>query len=120
MLHPDGEIQIAIHAGQRYVHRLVEQSFAELPAQPPPVRTDASYLVTGGLGMLGRSVAKWLISKGAKHLVLTGRKASSRQHRELFSPAEMKAAEIHVVAADISREEEVSRSLRRSERNFRR
>ena len=47
------------------------------------VREDATYLVTGGLGMLGQSVAKWLISKGAKHLVLTGRNASAEATQEL-------------------------------------
>jgi len=28
------------------------------------VRKDATYLVAGGLGMLGHSLAKWLIGKG--------------------------------------------------------
>ena len=108
LLFPDGETQIAISAGrQRNVARLVKQSLAELPAQLPRVRGDATYLVTGGLGMLGRSVAKWLISKGAKHLVLTGRNASSKTAQKIFSTAEINSAAIHVVAADISRDEDV-------------
>jgi acyl transferase domain-containing protein/surfactin synthase thioesterase subunit/acyl carrier protein len=112
LLHPDGETQIAISAaGQRNVPRFVRQSLAELPAQLWQVRSDATYLVTGGLGMLGRSVAKWLISKGAKHLVLTGRNASSKAAQELFSTAEINGAAIRVVAADISRDEDVSRLM---------
>jgi acyl transferase domain-containing protein/surfactin synthase thioesterase subunit/acyl carrier protein len=112
LLNPDGETQIAISAtGQRFVPRLVRQSLAELPAQLPRVRSDATYLVTGGLGMLGRSVAKWLISKGAKHLVLTGRNASSNALPEVFSTTELRSAAIHVVAADISRNEDVSRLM---------
>src|SRR5215813_2070492 len=109
LLHPNGETQIAISAGgQRYVPRFVRQSLADLPAQLPRVRGDATYLVTGGLGMLGRSVAKWLISKGAKHLVLTGRSASSEGAQELFSGAETNSAAVRLVAADISRDEDVS------------
>ena len=112
LLYPDGETQIAISAGgQRNVPRFVKQPLAELPAQLPRVRGDATYLVTGGLGMLGRSAAKWLIRKGAKHLVLTGRNASPEAAQEVFSAAEIKSAAIHVVAADISREEDVSRLM---------
>ena len=112
LLHPSGETQIAIAAdGERYVARLVKQSLAELPAQRLLVRGDASYLVTGGLGMLGRCVAEWLISKGAKHIVLTGRNASSEAAKKLFSATETNGAIIHAVAADISRDEDVSRLM---------
>jgi surfactin synthase thioesterase subunit/NAD(P)-dependent dehydrogenase (short-subunit alcohol dehydrogenase family)/acyl carrier protein len=114
LLYPDGETQIAISAGgQRNVPRFVKQSLAELPAQLPRVRGDATYLVTGGLGMLGRSAAKWLIRKGAKHLVLTGRNASAEAAQEVFSAAEIKSSAIHVVAADISREGDVSRLMQK-------
>src|SRR5262249_51999671 len=72
LLHPDGETQIAISvANKRHVARFVKQPLSGLGARQPQIRADASYLVTGGLGMLGRSIANWLISKGAKHLVLT-------------------------------------------------
>ena len=119
LLHPDGETQIAISAdGQRNVPRFVRQSLAELRAQLPRVRADATYLVTGGLGMLGRSVAKWLVSKGAKHLVLTGRNASSEVAQELLSAAEFNGATIHVVAADISRDEDVRRLVQTISSDF--
>ncbi|MGB5212138.1 MAG: SDR family NAD(P)-dependent oxidoreductase, partial [Anderseniella sp.] len=111
LLAPRGETQIAIFAGQCYVPRFIKQPFAELPTRIPEVRSDATYLITGGLGMLGRSVAKWLIGKGAKHLVLTGRNATSRIAQDLFSAAEVNNAEIRVVAADISTEEDVRRLM---------
>src|SRR5215510_5687484 len=113
LLHPDGETQIAISAtGTRHVARFVKQSLADLPAQPPRVRGDATYLVTGGLGMLGHSMAKWLIHKGAKHLVLTSRNASSEAAQDIFSAGEINGAAIHVVAADISRDENVRQLIR--------
>ena len=45
------------------------------PVQNRPVRVDpgAGYLVTGGLGDLGRVVVDWLVREGARHLLLTGR-----------------------------------------------
>jgi acyl transferase domain-containing protein/surfactin synthase thioesterase subunit/acyl carrier protein len=112
LLHPDGETQIAINAsGERYIQRFVTQSLDELPAQPPRIHGDATYLLTGGLGMLGRRVAGWLIGNGAKHLVLTGRNASADEAKDLFSAAH-NGASIRIVAADISRDDEVSRLIR--------
>jgi acyl transferase domain-containing protein/surfactin synthase thioesterase subunit/acyl carrier protein len=114
LLRPDGETQIAISGdAQRYVPRLIRQCLAELPAELPRVRGDATYLVTGGLGMLGQNVAKWLIHKGARYIVLTGRNATSEAAQELAKAAQGSAAVIRVEAADISREEDVSRLMQR-------
>jgi acyl transferase domain-containing protein/NADPH:quinone reductase-like Zn-dependent oxidoreductase len=41
------------------------------------VRADATYLVTGGFGAFGMATAKWLASRGARHLVLVGRRGAS-------------------------------------------
>ncbi|MGW1406021.1 type I polyketide synthase [Streptomyces sp. NPDC002403] len=36
-------------------------------------RSDGTYLITGGLGVLGLEVARWLAGRGARRLVLAGR-----------------------------------------------
>jgi surfactin synthase thioesterase subunit/acyl carrier protein/NADP-dependent 3-hydroxy acid dehydrogenase YdfG len=119
LLYPDGESQIVISAGnERLVPRFVRQSLSELPAQSPSVREDATYLVTGGLGMLGRSVTKWLISKGAKQVILTGRNANPDTAKELFSAKEVDGASIEVVACDISRHDDVRRLMRTIGKKF--
>ena len=41
------------------------------------LRPDAAYLSVGGLGGLGRSVATWLVEKGARHIVFFSRSAGS-------------------------------------------
>ncbi|MFE9611304.1 SDR family NAD(P)-dependent oxidoreductase [Streptomyces sp. NPDC006012] len=47
------------------------------PAQTGPaptrMRPDATYLVTGGAGGIGSELARWLVARGARHLLLTGR-----------------------------------------------
>lgn len=43
------------------------------PVASVPVRADATYLVSGGLGHLGLQVASWLAARGARHLCLLGR-----------------------------------------------
>ena len=70
---PDGEDQIAFRAGQRYAVRLVRMQRAALGGPAFQLRSDASYLITGGLGGLGLRVARWMIAKGARHLILLGR-----------------------------------------------
>lgn len=39
------------------------------------LRPDASYLIVGGVGGIGRSVAHWLLAHGAKNLILLSRSA---------------------------------------------
>ncbi len=66
----ESEDQLALRGGGRFVPRLVAaapEAFA--PLAP---RSDATYLITGGLGGLGRRVARWLVDRGARHVVLTG------------------------------------------------
>ena len=45
------------------------------PSTAAKCRPDAAYLVTGGLGGVGLEVARWLVGRGARHLVLVGRTA---------------------------------------------
>jgi len=85
------------------------------------VRADASgegdfdaagtYLVTGGYGGLGLKVAEWLVSRGARHLVLTGRSAPSSDAARAIEALEGAGAAIAVARADVSREDDVRRVL---------
>ncbi|HEY4002170.1 MAG TPA: thioester reductase domain-containing protein [Candidatus Xenobia bacterium] len=68
---PEGESELAWRNGHWYRLR----GTAEAPkGSPPALHADATYLVTGGLGALGRHVARWLVAHGARHLMLLGRR----------------------------------------------
>lgn len=41
------------------------------------LREDGTYVLIGGTGGLGRSMAKWMVNNGAKHVVLVSRNASA-------------------------------------------
>jgi acyl transferase domain-containing protein/acyl carrier protein len=69
----DGEDQVALGDGRRYVPRLERASSQRPRSTVFDFCADASYLVTGGLGGLGLKVAHWMAEHGARHLVLTGR-----------------------------------------------
>lgn len=71
------------------------------------VQPDASYLITGGFGALGLEVAEWLIEKGARHLVLTGRSEASVATKQRISSFEQSGAKVLVVQADVSQADRV-------------
>ncbi len=53
----------------------IERSPADRPLE---LRSDATYVVTGGRGGFGLATAEWLAAKGARHLVLVGRSADTK------------------------------------------
>jgi acyl transferase domain-containing protein/acyl carrier protein len=67
--------------GKSYSAKLKE---IRLNKQTSPIiiKPNATYLITGGLGSLGLITAKWLIDKGAKHILLSGRKGPGPDIKE--------------------------------------
>ena len=71
------------------------------------IRTDqvvrpAAYVVTGGLGGLGRTVARWLAERGAQRIVLNGRGEPSAAVARELAEIEAEGAEVRVVTGDVS------------------
>ncbi|MGH6979586.1 MAG: SDR family NAD(P)-dependent oxidoreductase, partial [Stellaceae bacterium] len=54
-------------------------SVEPLPKARLSLRGDATYLVTGGRSGFGLATAEWLVSRGARHLVLLGRRAETER-----------------------------------------
>jgi NAD(P)-dependent dehydrogenase (short-subunit alcohol dehydrogenase family)/aryl carrier-like protein len=48
------------------------------------MRSDASYLLTGGMGGLGVGISRWLIERGARSLVFLSRSAGQKSKDEAF------------------------------------
>ncbi|MFM7173738.1 MAG: SDR family NAD(P)-dependent oxidoreductase, partial [Caldilinea sp.] len=78
----------------------------------PPLRPEASYLITGGLGGLGLQIARQLAEAGARHLVLVSRRGvrTPAQETALAQLAEA-GAQVDLLQADIAQVEEVRRLL---------
>ncbi len=64
--------EVAYRGDERFVARLIEDS-GEPGGRPYVWRADASYLLTGGLGGVGLEVARDMIARGARRLVILGR-----------------------------------------------
>ncbi|MCE3011723.1 MAG: SDR family NAD(P)-dependent oxidoreductase, partial [Proteobacteria bacterium] len=66
------EVEIAYRQGTRYVSQIVQHK-KYTPTLDLTFDTNASYLITGGMGGLGLKVCQWLVSKGVKYIILLGR-----------------------------------------------
>jgi acyl transferase domain-containing protein/NADPH-dependent curcumin reductase CurA/NAD(P)-dependent dehydrogenase (short-subunit alcohol dehydrogenase family)/acyl carrier protein len=95
-------------AQARHVGKIV---LTQPSGEPPLVRGDATYLVTGGLGGLGLSVARWLVASGARSLVLMGRRRPSDDAVSAIRALEAEGARVAAAAGDVACEEDVARVL---------
>ena len=111
---PDSPVrddQIAVREQTVYVPRLTRRP--ELPSGSPLVlRSDATYLVTGGLGAIGLEIAGYLAAHGAGHVVLTSRRAPEENTRQRIDAlAARHGCDIRVVTADVADAHGVARLL---------
>jgi myxalamid-type polyketide synthase MxaB len=79
-----------------------------------PIRCDGTYLVTGGLGTLGLEVARWLVQRGARRLMLLGRGAEpTAEAQSVIGQLESQGAEVHLAQADVASAESLKAALDR-------
>ncbi|MEL4898481.1 SDR family NAD(P)-dependent oxidoreductase [Crocosphaera sp. Alani8] len=76
---------------------------------------DATYLITGGLGGLGLLVARWMVEKGAKNLVLMARNEPNSQQKQQIQTVETLGANITVAQGDVSNKEQLTTVLQNIE-----
>ncbi len=75
------------------------------------VRADATYLITGGHGGLGLAVARWLVEKGARHLVLLSRSGATPGGEQISAELTAMGAAITTIRADVSNESDLARAF---------
>jgi nucleoside-diphosphate-sugar epimerase/acyl carrier protein len=80
-------------------------------ADPGKIVPDATYLITGGLGSLGLVVAQWLVERGARHLVLVGRRGPGAAAQAALAEWERLGVQVRVRQADVAQAEEVQALL---------
>ncbi|WAJ43665.1 SDR family NAD(P)-dependent oxidoreductase [Mycobacterium sp. Aquia_216] len=105
------EDQVALRDQAVYVPRLVRRS-GQPSGAPLELHAEATYLVTGGLGSIGLEIAGYLAAHGAKHLVLTSRRAPSEAaQRRIDALGEQHGCEFRVLSADVADAHDVARLL---------
>ncbi|KAB8221196.1 hypothetical protein BDV33DRAFT_202677 [Aspergillus novoparasiticus] len=84
------------------------------PPQKPQVHLspEASYIVVGGSGGLGRNIADWLSQHGAKHLVLLARSGDGKENvKRLIQRTKSEGVRIVAPRCDISNKADVRAAI---------
>jgi myxalamid-type polyketide synthase MxaE and MxaD len=109
-----GDDRIALREGRRWVPRL-RRDRPTVSVNPLALTKDRSYLVTGAFGELGAELAAWLISRGARHLVLLGRRSAEETGNakilRLIDAWRSQGITVIAEACDVAVESQVQRVL---------
>jgi hypothetical protein len=75
-------------------------------------KSDASYLLVGGLGGLGRQVATWMVERGARHLIFLSRSAGhGEKDQAFFKELESQGCSTCAIKGSVVRMEDVVRAV---------
>jgi acyl transferase domain-containing protein/aryl carrier-like protein len=74
-------------------------------------REDGSYLITGGLGALGLAVARWMVERGARHLILLSRGEPNEASKEAIEALAEAGAEVFTARADVADRQQLADAL---------
>lgn len=112
-------MQGGTHLGKIVVHLPANSNSLPLPIVKsfPSFRSDAAYLLVGGLGGIGRSVSTWLVERGAKELIFLSRSAGKSNEDQKFIH-ELETQDCHVVCVvgDVTNREDVEEAIGRRTR----
>jgi len=79
---------------------------------------DKAYLLIGGLGGIGWAAARWLVEKGARHLVFFSRSAATSldQHPEYLAELKAQGCTVQAVSGRVEEMEDVERAVKAAPR----
>lgn len=97
-----GEDEVAFRQGQRYGARLTAVDPATPMAPAVPISPQGTYLITGGTGALGQAIARWLVDRGARSLVLVGRQGRTAALEPTLADLQHPDLTLWVEAVDVA------------------
>jgi len=80
--------------------------------------SEASYLVVGGLGGIGRTVCEWLIGRGARNIIVMSRSANAEKICSFSEEAAQRGCRVYASACDIANEQSVQAAFDDCEKNM--
>ncbi|KAK4173766.1 putative polyketide synthase [Triangularia setosa] len=105
------------HIGKLVVSFENPASLVKLVREPPAAKFDseARYVVTGGLGGLGRAIIKWMVSRGAcDFLILSRRGINTPAAQSLVNNLVAQGVRIEAVVCDVSKRGDVVDAVRKA------
>ncbi len=120
MLDGDTPRQLALRAGDRLVPRLVaaRSRRAGRDADAIAAMKSGTVLIVGGLGGIGLALARRLVERGARRLVLAGRSAPSRAAADTIQELRRRGVHVETVALDVTDRAAVAATLDRIDREL--
>ena len=101
----------ARHIGKIVISMREQDTFLIDPLDEKSIafRPDATYLITGGFGGLGLTLAKWIIEHGGQNVVLMGRSgAASEEAKKALEDFQTAGAQVVAAKADITDEKQLA------------
>jgi len=95
-----------------------DSSVATVRPDRPLIRSGATYLITGGLGGLGLTIAAYLVDRGASSLVLIGRRPPSEAATASIAVLRKAGAEVRSVQVDVASRGDLAAALGRIDREL--
>ncbi|KAL8668446.1 MAG: hypothetical protein Q9168_006926, partial [Polycauliona sp. 1 TL-2023] len=106
-------LQAGKHMGKLVIEAKVDgQVLADALPEPLALRSDATYLITGGTGGIGRSLARWMAAEGAKSIILASRSGHTTEEVPLLvQELENIGTRVVVETCDITSERDVEQLI---------
>ncbi len=109
-----GEPELAVRDGALLAPRLMRARPVDAAGLPAEVPTDGTVLITGGLGAVGRHIARLFAERGVPRLLLTSRRgAQDPRTADVIAELSALGALVEVAACDIADAEAVAELLTR-------
>jgi NADPH:quinone reductase-like Zn-dependent oxidoreductase len=81
---------------------VIQAAVGDEAPRPGQIRSDGTYLITGGLGGLGLKLAEWLVNRGARSLLLLGRSDPSPEASEALVRLRNSGAKVVPCQCDVA------------------
>ncbi|MCJ1284085.1 hypothetical protein MMC26_003416 [Xylographa opegraphella] len=98
-----------------FLRKLTNHNEQVLPPRPSlRFRSDATYLLVGCLGGLGRSLTSWMVERGAKHIAFMSRSgAESPSAATLVAGLKQLGVEVTILRSDVTSKKDVETAIER-------
>lgn len=125
-----GKVVVSYEAGSSHIkvfghltkipsHDLAERWQVLPTVNPFRLQPDATYLLVGCLGGLGRSLTTWMIERGAKHFAFLSRSGTENpKAADLIASIEARQVTATVVRGDVTVKEDVEMAIEKLDKRY--
>ncbi|KAL4997562.1 hypothetical protein BDV10DRAFT_201827 [Aspergillus recurvatus] len=106
-------LQTGKHMGKVVLSVGPDETVPVLPKSPAArLSPHASYLIVGGVGGIGRTVANWMVSRGARHLILLSRNAAASERTGTFiAQVVATGCKVKAISCDVADSQRLTEAL---------